>query len=40
MPHLDDDSRQALLETGQRAQSRAKKVWSDFTDFALRDNVS
>lgn len=35
MPRLDD-STEALLESGER---RAKRVWEDFTEFALRDNV-
>ncbi|MCJ1350677.1 MAG: hypothetical protein MMC33_000658 [Icmadophila ericetorum] len=35
MPRLDD-STEHLLESGQH---RAKRVWEDFTEFALRDNV-
>lgn len=38
MPRLDD-SRDALLEAGQNAKGRVKRVWDDFTDFLLSDNV-
>jgi len=34
-----DGSREALLHAGQDARQRVARVWNDFTDFALRDNV-
>lgn len=38
MPRLDD-SGEALLHAGRDAKGRVKRVWDDFTDFLLSDNV-
>lgn len=38
MPRLDD-SGEALLHAGSDASKRVKRVWDDFTDFLLSDNV-
>lgn len=38
MPRLDD-SGEALLHAGENAKGRVKRVWDDFTDFLLSDNV-
>ncbi|MCJ1307545.1 hypothetical protein MMC25_001191 [Agyrium rufum] len=38
MPRLDD-TREALLDSGDQVQKHAKHAWDDFSDFALRDNV-
>jgi len=38
MPRLDD-SGEALLHAGKDAKGRVKRVWDDFTDFLLSDNV-
>ena len=40
MPQLEmDDTRQHLLQAGQRAKTRASRFWSGLADFALQDNV-
>lgn len=38
MPRLDD-SGEAFLHAGRDAKGRVKRVWDDFTDFLLSDNV-
>lgn len=38
MPQLDD-SRDALLNTGEDMKRRARRAWEGFSDFALQDNV-
>ncbi|KAM0796803.1 ion channel [Usnea florida] len=40
MPQLEvDDTRQHLLQAGQKAKTRASRFWNGFSDFALQDNV-
>lgn len=40
MPQLEtDDTRQNLLQAGQKAKTRARRFWNGFSDFALQDNV-
>ena len=40
MPQLEiDDTRQHLLQAGQKAKTRASRFWNGFADFALQDNV-
>lgn len=38
MPRLDDGG-EALLSAGTDASRKAKRVWEDFADFLLSDNV-
>ena len=39
MPPRLDESREALLDSGQNAKRGARRVWNGFSEFALRDNV-
>jgi large conductance mechanosensitive channel len=40
MPQLDlDESRESLMRAGETVERGAKRFWSGFTDFALKDNV-
>jgi len=34
-----DGSREALLQSGQQVHRTVSRAWTDFADFALRDNV-
>ena len=34
-----DSERERLLQHGEEVQHRAKRSWSEFSDFALSDNV-
>lgn len=38
MPRLDDGG-ESFLHAGSDASKRVKRVWDDFTDFLLSDNV-
>lgn len=39
MPSDEDGSRESLLNAGQQVRRKIGRVWDNFTDFALRDNV-
>ena len=40
MPQEEDGgSRESLLHAGQQVSRKISRVWDNFTEFALRDNV-